>query len=377
MPIKPHIVDNFDDAVFDEIAKRESFRSDVYLDSVGIPTIGYGHAFFTARGDINNQAFNDLKAVGIELSATDVSLFHKMESLMKHSPRDKHAIQKLTNQLTLTVDKVEAKSLFLEAIGHKTKDLERKIGNKLYDELESSKELLSLLDLTYNGGAGILYSSLLKALHEGDRQEVWYKIRYTTNGGASRCKGIANRRVSESNIFGLTNENPSEKEIHQIELMMHRHAANIVQQESAFPVSRRSPSSNPYGGQNSMKEQLKLAKLDMEEKEYTTDIYLDIALLSGVKYKISKGVYADAMFIYTKENETLIVTQKVDPSKSFTIENWDEKAEKISGIELSEERVEQKNQEVEHLLLPESVNTYLDQFKSTDKQVKQHTINVE
>ena len=389
MPIKPHKIENFDDAVFDEIAKREQFRSHVYLDSVGIPTIGYGHAFYTKDGDINKQAFEDINASGIGLSQKDLSVFEKIESILQTCPRDITELKGMIGHLTLKVDKSEAKTLFTHAVGHKIDDLERKIGSELYEELDSSKELLSLLDLTYNGGAGIIYPSLLKALSEGNREEVWYKIRYTTNGGRSRSKGIANRRVSESNIFGLTNENPTELDIQHIEAMMRQHSVNIERQENAFPITRRSPSANPYVGDNAMKEQLEKAKIDLSKAEEYRDaqgmhtnntgrIFFDATLLSGVKHKVSEGVYEDAMFSYTESEGNLIIAQKEDPTKSITVENWNANTKEVLGIELLETAVNEIENinEGQNTVLPENVDTYLEQFGGTNNENNNH-INID
>ena len=258
--IVPHKIEDFQGALFEEIALREQFRSHIYLDSVGIPTIGYGHAFFTSKGDLNIEAIRDVQASGMHVSYHDYRILRKIENELHHHPRHISRIQHLANGMQLQVDQTEAKTLFSHAVAHKMDDLKEKIGTSLYDTLADSKELLALADLTYNGGTGILYPSLLKALHEGNREEAWYKIRYTTNGGHSRSKGIANRRVSESNIFGLTNEHVTQEDITRIESLMHRHEANIAKQEAAFPVTRHSPSHNPYAGSNGMKEQLDIAK---------------------------------------------------------------------------------------------------------------------
>ena len=66
-------------------------------------------------------------------------------------------------------------------------------------------------------------------------------------------------------------------------------------------------------------------------------IYFDATLLSGVKHKVSEGVYEDAMFSYTESEGNLIIAQKADPSKSVTVENWDAKTKEALGIELSDQ----------------------------------------
>jgi len=285
--IVPHRIENFEEALFEEIALKEQFRSHIYLDSVGIPTIGYGHAFFTSRGDLNIQAMRDVQASGMKISYHDYHILRKIEHELHHHPRHISRIKHLAKGMQLTMDKTEAKTLFSHAVAHKMNDLEEKIGSKLYHDLADSKELLALVDLTYNGGAGILYPSLLNALHDGNREEVWYKIRYATNGGHSRSKGIANRRVSESNIFGLTNAHVTQEDISRIEALMQKHEANIARQEAAFPVTHSSPSHNPYAGLNGMKEQFAIAKhKEMQNRDDSKERITQADL--GVKIDISE-----------------------------------------------------------------------------------------
>jgi len=94
-------------------------------------------------------------------------------------------------------------------------------------------------------------------------------------------------------------------------------------------------------------------------------IYFDATLLSGVKHKVSEGVYEDAMFTYTQEKASLVIAQKADPSKSVTVEHWDSQTKEALGIELSDEKVVEIESTNE---LPESVNNYLEQFKPNEGQ---------
>src|SRR2546427_4852905 len=85
--------------------------------------------------------------------------------------------------------------------------------------LGESNERLALLSMVFNGGLGIFGSSLsqsklLNALETGNRAEAWFEIRYNTNAESKRTdaasqavtEGIADRRINESNLFGLYNE---------------------------------------------------------------------------------------------------------------------------------------------------------------------------
>src|SRR2546427_755361 len=85
--------------------------------------------------------------------------------------------------------------------------------------LGESNERLALLSMVFNGGLGIFGSSLsqsklLNALETGNRAEAWFEIRYNTNAESKRTdaasqavtEGIADRRINESNLVGLYNE---------------------------------------------------------------------------------------------------------------------------------------------------------------------------
>jgi len=134
-------------------------------------------------------------------------------------------------------------------------------------------------------------------------------------------------------------------------------------------------------------------KVNANDAIYDSDnkgkVYFDATLLSGVKHKVSEGVYEDAMFTYTEEAKKLTIAQKADPSKYVTIENWDRDTHKALGIELSDEKEAQKplesndtgmvimtgenvvsSKEIEPQTkdyeLSSNVDAYLEQFKVND-----------
>jgi len=264
MPIIPHKIENFKEALFDFVAGGENFFSKLYVDSVGIPTIGYGHAFFTKDGHKNMEAFRALEENGISLSKEDISIFDQIKDLLSKHPGAKKSshtiktIQKLIKKIDLEITKEEAVELYEPIMENKLSIMKKSLGKELYEALKGSKEFIAIADQVYNGGH--IFSNVLKPLKEGDRAETWYQLRYHSNGGASRSKGIANRRISETNMFGLSNETVTTKEMKNIEQMMHLHKQNIAFQENAFPVTRKSPSPKPYQGKDSMSEQYKAVK---------------------------------------------------------------------------------------------------------------------
>ncbi len=119
----------------------------------------------------------------------------------------------------------------------------------------------------------------------------------------------------------------------------------------------------------------------IKDSDQSGKIYFDATLLSGTKNKVSEGLYEDAMFYYKEEQSTLHISQKEDPSKSVTIENWDSQTKEALGIELVEENTIdldqylpqclQKNQSSYENDLPESINNYLEQFNSNDGYIEQ------
>jgi len=456
MTLVPHTVSNYDDELRDQIIEGEGFESQVYYNSGDTPTIGYGLALYSkSSGAKVSTAFSDIEKADITISAADDIIFEQIKTAMQATPRNNTTIHNLVNQLTLDLgDEETGQTVFSHTIGRYETAVKNKIGNTLYTELENSKELIALVDIAYNGGAVLLGPGLRHALTHENRAEVWFQIRYDSNGGQSRIdfgKGIANRRVAESDVFGLYDETPSAEGMKDVIRMERFHRVKIANEESAFPVTSASPSSNPYAGDNSLAHQTQVAKdylianfgenvtIDgklivgndsindnsanrgntnindtnlngtkdndlifgergndtlrgyggddvlyggegndmlyggsgndtykanagdtINDSDHMGRIYFNATLLSGVKHKVSEGVYEDAMFSYTESEGNLIIAQKADPSQSVTVENWDTQTKEALGIELSETTVN----EVENAVLPENINTYLEQFGS-------------
>ena len=116
--------------------------------------------------------------------------------------------------------------------------------NKLYRKVlnEKCSERAAFVSLYYNGESKNFLntskkSSCLNALLSGNRAEVWYQIRYATNGGtdANVKKGIAKRRIGESNAFRLyETEIPTEKEARSAYTMFQKHRKHIETYEHTF-----------------------------------------------------------------------------------------------------------------------------------------------
>ncbi|PWK30688.1 calcium-binding protein [Cupriavidus plantarum] len=122
----------------------------------------------------------------------------------------------------------------------------------------TSKELLVLASMTWNGGPGLLIKSpsLRTAIQKGNRAEAWFQIRYETNGGNSRGPGIAKRRYVEAQLFGLYDDsgNVSVGEAKQVYAMLTTHRAAILKYESEYGI--------PPDGTSALRNTIALANND-------------------------------------------------------------------------------------------------------------------
>ena len=285
MSLIPHKITNYTDELRDQIIEGEGFESKVYYNDGDTPTIGYGLALYDKTlGTKVSTAFSDIEKAGITISAEDNLLFGQIETAMQATPRNDTTINNLVNKLTLDLgDEATGQVVFSHTIGRYEEEVKNKIGDTDYAKLEGSKELIALVDIAYNGGSGLLGSGLRHALAHDNRAEVWFQIRYDSNGGQSRInsgKGIANRRVAESDVFGLYDETPSAEGMKDIIRMARLHATEISDEESAFPVIASSPSANPYAGDNGIEHQIQAAK-DYLVAEFGKDVKIDGKVIVG------------------------------------------------------------------------------------------------
>jgi GH24 family phage-related lysozyme (muramidase) len=181
---------------------------------------------------------------------------------------DINALVKEINSLITLTTEVNATNLLNDTL---VPIYENRLTNRLAIRnivLAKSKERIALFDMVYNGGAGLIGNNLLNALANNNRAEAWYEIRYNSNYGDSRRNtglGIANRRVAESNLFGLysasfdtlTNEVKTEEaKIIMKMYTLHKSGSgtpySIENEESSFPTA--------YNGSNSIISQIQPAK---------------------------------------------------------------------------------------------------------------------
>jgi GH24 family phage-related lysozyme (muramidase) len=209
------------------------------------------------------------------------------------------------------ISDIQSQNIFNEI----TKNSQSKLDNILKvgkeDEIvpKNSKEYAALLDLAYNGGDGIIKTSsksdkdLADILNEDNRAEAWYKIRYELNGGTSR-NDLANRRVSESNEFGLYEKDKDGiafNEAKNIINMYNTHKDKINKEEKEF--------SSSYKGDDSIKKQLEPV-LEYLKKTVKDDTDKDIKLtLNNIMASSKDDVILDKHeTINAKEGNDIIYT---------------------------------------------------------------------
>ncbi|MFM6407270.1 MAG: hypothetical protein ACKPGT_22395, partial [Microcystis sp.] len=106
--------------------------------------------------------------------------------------------------------------------------------------IDLSWERATLVSLAFNAPT-LVGTGLRTAINAGDRAEAWFEIRYNSNGGTSRSRGIAKRRYIESETFGLYSQStpppdfqPTEEDSLKIFRMFNKHERRINHEENEF-----------------------------------------------------------------------------------------------------------------------------------------------
>ena len=174
------------------ISAGEGFSPNVYLDTQGIPTIGYG---YNLRANRNNYV-SDFESAGIVLTQEQQILLSTI--LNTNTP---NLEQYNSSPISLNITEEQATSLYDIIISRYENDVLRQLDSATQIRLADTYELIALVSMVYNGGAGMIGPGIRTALNSGDRVAAWYEIRYASN--RERNNGVQNRRVSESDLFGL------------------------------------------------------------------------------------------------------------------------------------------------------------------------------
>ena len=188
----------------------------IYSDTAGYPTIGIGYAlvYVNSAGSIieNSKWEEGFEASSINLTSTQISNVNSLIDAVVSSnqPLSKATTNTLiqeNNVSDISLSTPQMDTLYTHVI---TKVYEANVksylGETAYNLLENSKEMVALVSMDYNNVGLNKSPSLKRAILDNNRVNAWYEIRYNSNDNNqpdTQERGIANRRMTESDMFGL------------------------------------------------------------------------------------------------------------------------------------------------------------------------------
>ncbi|MFZ2890516.1 Calx-beta domain-containing protein, partial [Sulfuricurvum sp.] len=306
MAIVPHKISNFDDEFFKIIKKAESFSEKAYYDNGDTPTIGVGFALFDKKSKrLNTNIIAAMKRAGVVISASDKQILDDIEVAFKAGKLT--TVDTLTDKLNISISEAQAKAVFIEIKEEYADRVKKKIGENSYNSLLDSKELIALIDIAYNGVIG---SNLASAVKNGNRAEAWFQMRYMSNGGESYKlygTGIANRRISESNGFSLTQPSMTQDDYKQIMRMYTLHKDKIyeVEHDNSIPLKNSDPVKSEYEKDGLINTKISPAR-DYLISQYGEGINIDGDV------QVGKGLASYAYLENNSYSDTLTGTSKND-----------------------------------------------------------------
>lgn len=202
---------SYSEALFDFVSEHDGFMPGVYCDARGIPMLCTGHAMLanTPGWPPCDSLERNLAAIGIVLTPRDrLLLIDVGEALSYH---DRALARDIVERqgFSFTMTRLQARALFERTRPDVEMLLQHKLGRALVMQLHGSHEMIALLSLAYDDITAI-GPGLVTALQEGQREEVWYAIRYSCN--RSRDAKVQRRRNREADLFGLLGDPPREGE---------------------------------------------------------------------------------------------------------------------------------------------------------------------
>ena len=223
--------------------------------NVGDHTVTYGYGYtFIQRAENGTWSKtttldDDLAAIGITLTQTETAQLDSIVEALNYNNTalaDQRIAQFRTDWRYVDLTDAEAQTLYDRVIGRKSDEIQQRFrthlkttnGNQLFQALQNTTEMAVLLDMAYNGGAGLIGRKLTNALWNDNRAEAWFEIRYNSNNGDSRGPGIAKRRFLESEMFGLY-DNPANvtlTDAQQVYRMLEKHRADIGVYEAKYGI---------------------------------------------------------------------------------------------------------------------------------------------
>jgi GH24 family phage-related lysozyme (muramidase) len=208
---------DFDTDLLTFIKGAEGPGATPYVDTRGIPTIGYGYALVikvNGTWEINPNLTSDFSGIYTFTEADNALLTTIAGDLNDTSVSQATRISnatavfdgKASGVLSFTITDDQAEDLFFDALD---RNVNLYIPEDIQTALAGTDELIALESLAYNGGAVINPgSAIVAALEEPNpiqsRFDVWYQILFNSNrAGTSDRYGIENRRFDEADEFGL------------------------------------------------------------------------------------------------------------------------------------------------------------------------------
>lgn len=190
----------------------------------GKATIGYGYTF----GRNNNLAL--WQAAGIPLTASEIATLQAIDNTVGDNAKNAMALADFSKSIT----RDQAITLLRQAY----LDYE---GPAISLGMPLSSERAALVSLYYNRGGNLeaKMPEFFDAVRSGNRAEAWYEMRYMSWGKRTVDEpGLRARRLIESNVFGLyDNDPPSANEARSVYKMLTSHRDQILQLEALWGVS--------------------------------------------------------------------------------------------------------------------------------------------
>jgi Ca2+-binding RTX toxin-like protein len=339
--------------LFNLLKDVEGAKTDIYLDTKNIPTIGIG---FNIKD--NTQLRDDVFAMfglGVAGSAfrdgltsseklIEDAYIQRITNLVDHSYPDHSAatITALQDNLNAIMDErynklsPDNQALTQNFFGFDpntgTGDM-RTIFDSIIPSFETSvdtwlagippsREKAALVSMAFGGtkplgisGAGKLWS----AINSGDRADAWFEIRYNSNGGDHTQ---AKRRYLESQMFGLYGDHSTmtsdeiDKENLDVYRMYTAHKTDIATYDNKYGVTGTSQDSH---GNTPMQNAIAESGAAGVGQMYTI---ISDALQPAATYlsdKYGQGQFFDYLHIFVGENTGSIINRATDTSGDLII----------------------------------------------------------
>ena len=269
----------------------EGFEPFVYTDSKGLPTVGVGYLLL--EQDTATKLWS--RKADLTLLQNSVGLSDAQIEVLKTKLDDAAAAKNNTsgktnpfpvwyagfpasaNILDWTITNLQAQTLFNSIVEGYKANVKTWLGNDtLYNSLQGSDEMLTLVSLAYNGYLGSKKSpNLHDAILSGNRAKAWYELRYGTPGNNKA------RYFAQAAIFGLY-DNPASTtldEAFSVYRMYTKNRDGIFDYEAQYGV-------NPNGSAGSEDNYITEANKDLKVAGITTIAATtigDALLLAGQK----------------------------------------------------------------------------------------------